>query len=63
MRTQEKVLKDAKVIPKSKGVVKDLERALESKKKASSYTYTKSQCSHTRNTSFTSCHHTSRKIM
>lgn len=47
MRTQEKVVKDAKVIPKSKVVVKDLERALETKKKASSYTCTKSQCSHT----------------
>lgn len=63
MRTQEKVLKNAKVIPKSKVVVKDLERALETKKKASSYTCTKSQCSHTRNTAFTSCRHTSRKTM
>lgn len=63
MRTQEKVLKDAKVIPKSKVVVKDSERALVTKKKASSYTCTQSQCSHTRNTAFTSCRHKSRKTM
>lgn len=50
-------------MPKSKLVMKDLERALETEKKASSYTCTKSQCSHTRNTAFTSCRHTSRKTM
>jgi len=58
-----KVLKNAKATPQSKVIIKDLQRALETKKKASSYTCTKSQCSHTRNTAFTSCRHTSRKTM
>jgi hypothetical protein len=57
---KEKTSKDAKVILKSNSQ-RRFKKSLKTKKKASSYTCTKSQCSHTRNTAFTSCHHTSRK--